>query len=413
LQTEDEKAGTSRSLKSNAVQLSFAGGKSGEPNRMQRAETLERGSLEWTDAAAVRSKLSGDKLAMDFGALGKARQLVATGAVQTEREMKGKPLQTASAANGLVEMGAAGDWRQMTLRGNVRLKEGERNAQAEQAVFARATQTAVLSGQAVVRDASSETHAAKFTFRQSSGDMEAEGNVRSTELAAKTSSLQLAAAPANISSEKMKGNSKTGRAVYSGHARLWQGASVMEAETIELQRDARTLIATGNVRAVFPQAESASKQAPGAAVAAKETETKLWHVAAGVLTYWDTENRACLEKNVFVQSTDQRMHSSALELFFTRDSTGKAGANSSSQISKAVGTGGVVVEEGERRGTADRGVYTATDQKFVLSGGTPTLYDGSEGSTTGRELTFYIADDTIIVDSGNGQRTLTRHRVQR
>ncbi len=226
-------------------------------------------------------------------------------------------------------MGAAGDWTQMTLRGNVRLKEGERNAQAEQAVFARATQTAVLSGQAVVRDASSETHAAKFTFRQSSGDMEAEGNVRSTELAAKTSSLQLAAAPANISSEKMKGNSKTGRAVYSGHARLWQGASVMEAETIELRRDARMLIGTGNVRAVFPQAESASKQAPGgAATAAKAAEAKLWHVAAGVLTYWDAENRAYLEKNVLVQSTDQRMHSSALfgaRAFFCAGFHGKSG----------------------------------------------------------------------------------------
>jgi hypothetical protein len=33
--------------------------------------------------------------------------------------------------------------------------------------------------------------------------------------------------------------------------------------------------------------------------------------------------------------------------------------------------------------------------------------------TTGRELTFNLADDTIIVDSGNGPRTLTRHRVQR
>jgi hypothetical protein len=58
-------------------------------------------------------------------------------------------------------------------------------------------------------------------------------------------------------------------------------------------------------------------------------------------------------------------------------------------------------------------VYTAADQKFVLSGGTPTLYDPVEGTTTGRELTFFMADDTIIVDSGNGTRTLTRHRVQR
>jgi lipopolysaccharide export system protein LptA len=78
-----------------------------------------------------------------------------------------------------------------------------------------------------------------------------------------------------------------------------------------------------------------------------------------------------------------------------------------------VATGGVVVEQGDRRGTAERGVYTADDRKFVLSGGTPTLYDAEEGATTGHELTFNIADDTIIVDSGSGTRTLTKHRVQR
>jgi hypothetical protein len=57
-------------------------------------------------------------------------------------------------------------------------------------------------------------------------------------------------------------------------------------------------------------------------------------------------------------------------------------------------------------------VYTAEDQKFVLSGGNPTLYDAQEGTTTGRQLTFHIADDTIIVDSAEGMRTLTKHRVQ-
>jgi hypothetical protein len=58
-------------------------------------------------------------------------------------------------------------------------------------------------------------------------------------------------------------------------------------------------------------------------------------------------------------------------------------------------------------------VYTAEDRKFVLSGGTPTLYDAEEGTTTGRELTFNLADDTIIVDSEKGSRTLTKHRVEK
>jgi lipopolysaccharide export system protein LptA len=135
------------------------------------------------------------------------------------------------------------------------------------------------------------------------------------------------------------------------------------------------------------------------------------------LTYWDAENRAHLEKNVVVQSPDERIRSSALDLYFTHEpsaaSNPSANTNGPAQISRAVALGNVIVDQGDRRGTAERGNYTAADQKFVLSGGNPTLYDATEGTTTGRELTFNIADDTIIVDSGNGSRTLTKHRVQK
>jgi lipopolysaccharide export system protein LptA len=400
----DPKTGTTRSLTSNAVQLTFTGGKAGAVNRVQHAETLERGEMEWLDATAVRSKLAADKLALDFSAQGKPQLLNATGAVQSQREIPGKPVQTASSSTGVAQLSAAGDWSQIALRGNVRLQEADRNAEAQQAVFARAAQTTVLTGQAMVRDAGSETHAPKITFYQATGEIEAEGPVRSTDFASKSSSLQMSSVPANLSADHMRANSKTGRAVYTGHARLWQGASVLEADTIELLRPTRILNATGNVRAVFPQAPQ-----PGAAPGA----TPVWHISSGLLTYWDAENHAHLEKDVFVQSTDQKMRSPQLELFFTRTGADKQGNGGTSQISRAVGTGGVVVEQGDRRGTAERGLYTAAEEKFVLTGGTPTLYDPIEGTTTGRELTFYRADDTIVVDSGNGLRTLTKHRVQR
>jgi lipopolysaccharide export system protein LptA len=142
-------------------------------------------------------------------------------------------------------------------------------------------------------------------------------------------------------------------------------------------------------------------------------EAANWHITCGALTYWDTENRAHLVENVVTNSADQRMRAPVLDLYFVRAEDGKPGGQGTAQISRAVGTGGVVVEQGGRKGTAERGVYTASDSKFVLSGGTPTVYDATEGTTTGRELTFNIADDTIIVDSGNGMRTLTKHRVQK
>ena len=399
----DPKTGLVKTVTTNALQLTFAGGKAGDVNRVEHAETLERGTMDWLDAGAVRSKLSADKLALEIAPQGKAQLLNATGAVQSQREAPGRPLQTATSATGVVQMSPAGDWSQITLRGNVHLQEADRNADAQQAVFAHAAQTTVLTGQAVVRDAGSETHAPKIVFQQATGDIEAEGPVRSTDFSSKSSSLQMSPAPANISADHMRANSRLGRSLYTGHARLWQGPSVLEADSIELLRETRVLNAAGNVRAVFPQTPP-----PGANAAT----VPAWHISSGLLTYWDKEDRAHLEKDVFVQSADQKMRAPQLELYFTRAGSDKTGNGGTSQISRAVGTGGVVVDQGDRRGTAEQGLYTAADEKFVLTGGTPTLFDPVQGTTTGRELTFYRADDTIIVDSGNGLRTMTRHRVQ-
>jgi len=405
LQTQDAKAGTSRNLKTNALQMVFQGGEEGQASHLRHAETLEHGTTEWVDAAGAHSRLEADKLAMDYDASGKAQLMTATGLVQTERELKGRPTQTANALRGIVKLEPTGEWSQMNLQGSVHLKEADRTGEAQQAEFARAVQTAVLTGQAVVRDASSETRAPKITFWQATGDVEAEGGVRSTEFSGQTGTMHLSALPANITADHLQGNSKAGRALYTGHARLWQGPSVLEADSIELLRGTRVMNAAGKVRGVFQQ-ETTGSTASGPAA---KKQPPLWHVSSGTLTYWDADSRAHLEKNVVVQSEDQRMRGPVLDLFFTHGE-GNGGA---SQISRAVGTGGVIVEQGDRRGTAEKGVYTAADQKFVLSGGKPTLFDPEHGTTSGRELTFFLADDTIVVDSGNGSRTLTKHRVQR
>jgi lipopolysaccharide export system protein LptA len=299
----------------------------------------------------------------------------------------------------------------MNLQGSVHLKEADRTAEAQQGVFARAVQTAVLTGQAVVRDSSSETRAPKITFWQATGDVEAEGGLRSTDFSGQTGTMHLSSSlPANITSDHLQGNSKTGRALYTGHARLWQGPSVLEADSIELLRGTRVMNAVGKVRGVFQQETTGpTASGPAASGPVAKKQPALWHVSSGTLTYWDAESRAHLEKNVVVQSEDQRMRGPLLDLFFTH----AEGNEGTSQISRAVGTGGVIVEQGDRRGTAEKGVYTAADQKFVLSGGKPTLFDPEQGTTSGRELTFFLADDTIVVDSGNGSRTLTKHRVQK
>jgi LPS export ABC transporter protein LptC len=446
LRTKEEKSGDTRTLQTAAFRMEFSGGKEHESSKPLTAETLAAGTMEWTDSTAqggtivpARSQLQADKLAMTFtSATGKPKEVHASGNVRTERWITGHPVQTATAATGTALMAQDGGWSQMDLQGDVKLKEADRTGQADRASFDRAAQTAALTGHAIARDATTQTQARRIIFHQDNGDIFADGGVRSTDFTAKASAVQLAPAPANITAAQLQANSKTGRALYTGKARLWQGDSVLEADSIELLRDSHVLNAAGSVRAVFPQAAGAptigasaqstksqsfnppSRQVNTAQVTKK---SQLWHAASETLTYNDVEGRARLEKNVVVQSAEQKMRGPVLDLYFTKAPSTDAATNAvtsanpqtptgSRQISRAVGTGGVTVEEGERRAVADRGEYSADSGKFVMSGGKPTLYDGSAGTTTGTQLTFFLADDTIIVDSENGSRTLTKHRVQ-
>ena len=82
-------------------------------------------------------------------------------------------------------------------------------------------------------------------------------------------------------------------------------------------------------------------------------------------------------------------------------------------IERALALGGVTVRQGDRVGTAEQAEYTASDGKFVLSGGHPTIIDAANDATTGHSLTFFVANDTILIDSQEGSRTLTKHRVEK
>jgi len=431
------KSGDTRRLTTEELRLTFLeedtqlknGGVKG--TKLASADTAGAGRIEWNETGDASTKpsqtvLQANQLGMKFDSSGKASRLDARGNVRTERSAVDAEKQTATARNGFVELQEQGGWSRMELSEDVKLNQGTRTARADQAMFERAQQTATLTGHATARDATTLTSAQKLTFWQATGDVQGEGAVRSSDLSARGSAVHLAPVAANVSADHLSGNSKSGRALYSGRARLWQGDSVLEAQSIELLKNERMMNAAGNVRAVFPQA-------PGSAAAVTNSAEPpvLWHAQSAKLTYWDQENRARLEQNVVVQSPDEKITSAMLDLYFARtnaagnsgltttsssnpsSSGGSAGLPGAQQISRAVATGGVTVLQGERRATAEHGEYTAADGKFVMSGGSPTIFDASEGTTTGHQLTFFLADATIIVDSENGSRTLTKHRVEK
>ena len=410
LKTQTAGAEDPRVLETSALRIEFTGARAGTRSKLEKAETLASGALEWTDAApsgapSGKTKLQADKLTLQFTGDHGGGKLEASGNVEAQRFLPGRPLETANAKYGQARLASAGGWSELRLWGDVQLQESDRVGQADLVVLERASQTAVLTGHAVARDATAETRAPRITFVETTAEFSADGGVRSADFRTKKDAFELAPTPAIITADKLQGNSKTGRAFYTGHARFWQGDSVLEADSIELLRAARTLNASGGVRAVFPGAPAKKADKP--------SRLELWHVSCGSLTYSDLESHAHLVHDVLVESGTQQVRASTMDLYFTPALQANEKGPGFREIARAVATGGVMVQEAGRQATADRGEYTAAEEKFVMSGGNPTIYDGSAGTTTGRQLTFFLADDTIIVDSENGSRTLTKHRVQK
>ncbi len=421
--------GVSQRLATSALRLHFAAGRDARERRLDHAETLAPATVEWTGQNSGTGKttkeimrLRGQQLAAQFDERNQMRVLTGRDGVEIFRELPGRPAQVATAREFAAKFSPVGEWTDVDARGDVHLRDANRAAQADHAILVRAADSVTLTGSVLLVDPATRTTARSLAFNQRTGDLRADGDVRTIELLPGRSGVtNLAPQPANLSSERLQANSSGGRAVYSGHARLWQGDAVVEADSIELLREARQLHARGKVAAVFPQATGSSSASPpdrpGSARVASPAAAgpDLWRVRAGSLTYSSAEARAQLEQGVVAQARQGQVSSPVLELFFSPEAA-PAGPGAL-QLARAVASGGVTVRsghrQGERRGTAERAEYTAAEGKFVLSGGRPTLYDAFRGTTTGRQLTFYFADDTIVVDSEEGSRTLTRHRVEK
>ena len=426
---------------SSAAGTTGAHAATGSRQRIDSAESLGPATIE-THAGDENTTIHAKQVTTKFNAAGRFDQLLGHDGVQITRRIGAGAPQTTTSSELAASFGADGQWSTLNLSGNVKFQQNDRQATAAQAQMVRATDVVALSGSPVLSDASSRTTAGAVSINQKSGEIRATGGVVSTYLAgSQNAEMNLGSGPGHVSADSLAGSNASGRATYSGHARMWQGQSVLDANQIELWRDEKKMQATGNVVAVFPQASgptmgafgpasttpvSAKSQSPNAKPAAGQT---LWHLRAPSLTYWSDQGKAHLETGVSAESEQGSIDSRTLDVFLAQapapatasapSASAKAGGSASAglgggrQMEKALAQGNVIVRQGDRRATAEQALYTAADGKFTLSGGQPTIVDAQNDTTTGRSLTFFIASDTILIDSQEGSRTLTKHRVDK
>jgi len=444
VEAESRKGDGSQFLKTAALRVVFSAahgrvsGKSEGALRSQRvemAETLAPATIESKTGADVTT-LRAKQFVAETGADGRLSKLLGHSGVDIRRQADHKNEETISAAELAATFDAHGEWKTLDETGDVHFSQAGREATAAHANVVRATDTITLQGTPAISDSTSRSTAGKVVFNQKTGEVSASGGVVSTySPTAAGDAVSLGSGAAHISADTLNGSASLGHVVYAGHARLWQGAAVLDSDQIELWRDAKKMSAEGHVVAVFPQVGGPLAALPGSKAATRQGAPSpvLWKVRAPTLTYLADLGKADLEGGVQADSSQGSLASRTLEVFLEPAAAGStvgaspSGAPSASlggagatqvstggrQLSRVIAQGDVIVRQGDRRGMADRAEYTAADGKFVLSGGQPTLANAVSDTTTGHSLTFFVASDTILIDSQEGSRTLTKHRIEK
>ncbi len=449
VRAESHQRGDSHVLRTDALRVTFSTGSGSglagnapgkaDQQRIESAETLAPATIESRSRNEVTT-LRAKKFVAQLAPSGRLDRLLGHAGGEVRRQIGNTAPQILSAAELIATFGAQGDWDTVDQRGDVRFQQMDRQATAEHAHIVRATDTITMDGSPVISDAMSRTTAANVVVNQKSGELHATGGVVSTYVpAAQADALSLGSGTAHISADALSGNVGSSHAIvtYTGHARLWQGESVLDSDQIEVWQDDKKLQATGHVVAVFSQVSGPVLAAPAMHSSSKpdpQTSTSsgaasgptLWKVLAPTLTYWSDQGKAHLEGGVTASSSQGYLESRTLDLFLNPATPGAggitappaaskapAGTPAGRQLERALALGGVVVRQGDRRAMAEQAEYTAADGKFVLSGGEPTIADASSDTTTGHSLTFFVANDTILIDSQEGSRTLTKHRVEK
>ncbi len=327
-------------------------------------------------------------------------------------------------------------------------------AWAEKALYTPADRVLVLTGSPRVSEGSMVTTAKTIRINRDTDDAFADGDVKSTysELTEQPSGALLASAsPIHVTSATMTAHNSPAIALYQGNARLWQDANIVEAPSIQFDRGRRFLIAQGTkaqpvstvlVQTKLPlprtapadqaqptKVQPANLQAggenkPGENKAKKKSEEKSSDtspvaITSARLTYADADRLAHYEGEVVAKGSNFTASASTMDAYLVSRSqtTSQPSKNQQltgpGQLDHMVAEGNVVVIQPGRRADGKKLVYTASDDKFVLTGGPPSIFDAEQGKVTGDSLTFFRGDDRVLVEGEASTPVVTQTRVRK
>jgi lipopolysaccharide export system protein LptA len=293
--------------------------------------------------------------------------------------------------------------------GDFRYQQGTRTATAARARYTAVDQVIKLEGDPRVTDSGMTTTADRIAINRGTGDANADGNVKSTYIAPEKQSASQGGIfnghePVHITAKTLVAHQKSGTGRYSGGVRLWQAANVIEAPTVDFNRDGHSATALAD----------ASKKVTTVLVDQdKNGQVVPVNITSAKLTYSGDARVAHFDGGVVMRRGDSTLTADRADVFLA--SRQPDTATTANKLEKIVADGNVLLREPERKAAGAHLIYTSADAKYILTGlpgVLPSIFDAEHGNVTGDSLTFFSHDDRVLVGSNEEQRAVTHTRVK-
>jgi lipopolysaccharide export system protein LptA len=453
--------GTNGALKGGMTSSALAGDvltahfvRAGNKNHIAEVHGDGHTALRRVSATGVVNTGSGDSLVAHFRPVTAAARRGSGGSSKSKPGKDGLGDGGADEVSDAVEQGHVVMTQLPARRPGEATAPLEERATAERAVFDGELERTTLTGTVQVSNGTSVLWADRVVTEQQTGDAAAEGSVKASygQAGSADEPVHVLATRADL---KHDSQIATFHGAAGTPARLWQGASQVEAPVLQFEQKQRRLLAHGegqgapmSVHTVLVSGGSAgsigktdvAKPKAGFGKLIAGGKANVVQVASRELVYSDEARKAEFMGGVEVESRDGSMRGQEAVVYLQPAGTGRGSSSNGGKVDgvktgnasaaggsgfmaggveRMVVSGHIDMEQPGRRATGEQLVYTASDDLFVLTGTPavlPKVTDDQRGTVTGTSLRFHSGDDNVVVSNGGengaGQRVRTETRVK-
>jgi lipopolysaccharide transport protein LptA len=266
---------------------------------------------------------------------------------------------------------------ELVQTGHFQFRTPQYQGNARQGTFKDGGNVVVLDGTPVVNDSQKHLEAAHIELNEKDNSFVATRNV-STLMKSSDQQILVRAARAEGGEESM---------LYTGSVQLWRGDTYIKAERLKASVNGE---------------QKSKVHAEAAAGARVQSTLKNVRSTSDTLDYDEDGGTIHYTGHVRAQKQDMIVEAPDMVVHF-RDQN----------VTDMTASGGVKVTREDQNGNGERAVYDAMTDVVTLTGKPAQIRDTEHGMSQGPSLTMRNKFQNVLVQGGNGERTVTQHPVKK